>query len=212
MKKNNQRGNKHMKKIFFILVGIFFLNFVCSMENLGTFPQYSCVNLKQSCANCSYVNLTTIDNPNSNQIIIGGYMTKRDTQYNYTYCGFEKTGTYIINGFADPEGVKKIWNYELKITSSGEDDISILENSLVIFLVFLALIFLILGVKLNQIIFGFIASILFILAGMRVMIYGFSNVSNLYTQGAALTLLGIGIIIMFVSAFEWINWGGDTEE
>jgi ABC-type transport system involved in cytochrome c biogenesis permease subunit len=67
--------------------------------------------------------------------------------------------------------------------------------------------------------FGFIGSIMFLLIGVYTMIYGFDNVNNLYTQGAAIVFLGMGILFMFLSALEWVmdtddedTFGGEEEE
>jgi hypothetical protein len=45
---------------------------------------------------------------------------------------------------------------------------------------------------------------MFLLGGIYTMIYGFNNVTNLYTRGVAITLIGIGVAFMISSAYEWV--------
>ena len=42
------------------------------------------------------------------------------------------------------------------------------------------------------------------------MIYGFDNVTDIYTRGVGLTFIGMGFIFMFTSAYEWLYADGDN--
>lgn len=95
-------------------------------------------------------------------------------------------------------------SFELKITPTGRSNVSILDNSILIILVALSLIFLILALVFKVPVLGFISSILWILSGIYTMIYGFSDLADLYTRGVGITLIGVGFIIMFDSVYEWI--------
>jgi hypothetical protein len=90
------------------------------LQTYGTFEKNKCISLIQICGNCTFVNITSIVYPNStiktNQIA----MTKTGTYYNYTFCETNLTGTYIVNGFGDENGINTIWNYEFYITYQGK--------------------------------------------------------------------------------------------
>jgi hypothetical protein len=52
---------------------------------------------------------------------------------------------------------------------------------------------------------GFISSVVFLILGVYLMIYGFDGITNLYTQTAGISVLGLGIITMFSAAYEWFT-------
>ena len=94
-----------------------------------------------------------------------------------------------------------------EVTSTGLDPKSILNNSTMIIMLALAIILLITGAATNFPSIGFIGSILLILVGIYTMIYGLNDVVSLYTQAVALVEIGLGIIFMIISAYEWLPLG-----
>lgn len=108
------------------------------IQTLGNFKQSDCVNLKQVCSNCSYVNITSIIYPNSTQANGEVAMTKVGTDYNYTFCKTTNLGTYIVNGKGDLNGVDNVWSYDFNITGNGKE----LPNGsvIVLFILFFLLI------------------------------------------------------------------------
>jgi len=95
-----------------------------------------------------------------------------------------------------------------KVTPTGKDENSILNSSILLILGLVGVGLIILGLVKNLPWFGFIGSIMFILLGIYTMIYGFNNTTDLYTQGVAITFIGIGFIFMLTSAYEQV-WGED---
>jgi hypothetical protein len=47
-------------------------------------------------------------------------MTKQGTLFNRTFCGTNLTGTYLVTGNNDPNGVRNVWDYNFYITPNGE--------------------------------------------------------------------------------------------
>lgn len=174
------------------------------IQSLGNFKQNECVNLIQTCGNCTYVNITSVLYPNSSQVLGETEMTKSGTRYNYTFCSTSVLGTYIVNGVGDSNGVNTIWNYNFFVTTTGVNRESILNNSIFIFLTLIGILLVIAGANMGIPWFGFIGSIMFLFSGIYTMIYGFDNITNLYTQGVSITLIGLGLIFMFSSAYEWV--------
>jgi len=201
-----------MKKLILLLMFvILFSSFASAVEDLGTFKQHDCVKLKQLCSNCSYVNITSVIYPNSSEAMGEVVMTKSGTDYNHTFCNSSATGTYIVNGFGDDDGEDQVFAYTFQINPSGEKNFSVLDNSMFLMFMGFGLVILILGLTLSNKWFGFISSVIFILSGVQTMIYGFNGVQNMYTQGFAMTLIGLGFLIMFASAYEFVSWGGEEE-
>ena len=128
--------------------------------------------------------------------------------FNYTTT-FTQTGIYKVQMFCY-DGTYSYSNEGFyDITPTGKIQTSILENPILLILGILGLGLVVLGSTKGIPWFGFIGSIMFLLLGIYTMIYGFNNTTDLYTQGVSITLLGIGIIFMFASAYEWLYDGGE---
>ncbi len=206
-----------MKKIYLTLILVmFFISFAsASISDLGTFKQNGCINLPQTCPACTYNNISRITvSPDSIEVLNDDVTMQKDgTFYNYTFCSTSYIGKYTVDGYGDLGGGPKInWNYYFTISPSGIIQGSIFENSVLIFMVIFSLMFMGLGIYFRIPSLGFMGSILMLLSGVYTMIYGFNNMADLYTRSVAGTLLGLGMIVMIVSAYEWMPWGGGDSE
>ena len=109
--------NKLMLGMIFLMA---ILPMVSATDTLGTFKQNDCVNLIQTCSNCTEVNITNLVYPNSSIALNDVTMTKVGTAYNYTYCGTSIVGTYFVSGTGDLDGLDTVWTYTFEITPNGE--------------------------------------------------------------------------------------------
>ena len=168
------------------------------------------IDLMQTCSNCTSINITSVLYPNSTIMIENVNMTKDGTKYNYTLSGSYITipGQYIVNGVGDLNGEDTVWSYIFNVNPTGRIETSILENPMLIILGLIGLALVIFGAAKGIPWFGFIGSIMFLLLGVYTMIYGFNNITSMYTRGVSITILGMGIIFMFASAYEWL-YGGE---
>src|SRR3990167_9658863 len=82
------------KILLSLILSIFLISFAsAAISNLGTFKQGTCVDLLQTCAFCTYNNITSVVYPNSTNAISGEIpMTKIGTSYNYTFCNTTALG------------------------------------------------------------------------------------------------------------------------
>lgn len=103
----------------------------------GNFELNSCVQLKQTCANCTYVSVTRVAYPNSS-IDFSNYinMTKTASTYYHDYCNTSLVGTYIVDWEADPNGITTVGNYDFFVGEPSGDNIKIF-----IYLIFIILTF-----------------------------------------------------------------------
>lgn len=196
---------KESKKGVITLVALIFLilqmSSILAIPTLGVFKVNTCVELKQTCANCSYVNLTTIIFPDSSTVTINDVMTKSGSGFNYTFCNNTQLGNYIVNGIGDPQGVQTIFAYDYSITTTGNS----YPYAIPLFIglgAFILLIFAF-GMKNNYI--AFISATLFIVLGIYLMVYGLSIISDFYTQTLSYVSLGIGLLLLLASAYSAIN-------
>jgi len=109
-----------MKKIILIIILICMINLASAqIQTLGTFKQGDCVELKQTCANCTFNNITSVLYPNSSQALGNNPMTKLGTEYNYSCSPSADIGQYIVNGVGDVDGLDTVWAYDYMITFDG---------------------------------------------------------------------------------------------
>jgi hypothetical protein len=113
-------GVLEMRKILMLLLMGIFLISLASAESIGTWKQGDCVQLIQTCADCTYVKISSVINPDSTIALGLVDMQKDGTFYNYTFCNTANLGTYNVNGYGDEEGVDQTFAYTFEITPSGQ--------------------------------------------------------------------------------------------
>lgn len=120
---------------------------IATETQMGVYKKGDCIELIQLCGDCSYNNITSIQYPNETKIILDVSMTKRGTEYNYTYCFPELNGRFNINGVGDLDGEDTVWAYTLTLTPNGEEPTTpkLLFHYGEIFILFVFLIASILG-------------------------------------------------------------------
>lgn len=186
---------------------LLFLPLVSSQEqqSLGTFKQNACVELKQTCANCTQVNITRISAPNSSLALSTPVvMTRSDTTYNYTFCKNYALGDYIVDWKANPDGTFTCstctGNYDYTITTTGFD-LPIAFQFLFIGVIFAILT---LGVAKRDITITLLATFGMYFIGLWMLFYGFNIYKNLYTEAFSFITLGIAGYLSIVMAHEYI--------
>jgi len=179
-------------------------------ESIGTFKQGECMNIIQTCSTCTYVNLSRVLYPNSGPALGEVKMTKTGTYYNYTFCNTGYLGVYSVNGHGDLDGREEVFAYTFSITPAGGA-----ENNTTIFIILsvIAIVLLLLSFIFHNYIFSVIAGFAFLGTGVYGMIYGFGDITNLYTRIIAYIIIALGGIITIVSALDLLkesSEGGDS--
>jgi hypothetical protein len=104
----------------FLVIGVGLIGSLSAeVQTLGVFKIGDCVRLVQSCANCTYNEITSIQYPNSTLLSLNVLMNKNGTFYDYTFCEVNANGNYIVNGIGNPDGIDTIWAYNFEVTPSG---------------------------------------------------------------------------------------------
>lgn len=100
-----------MKKeviIFILLLFLFplFLNLAkAEVQNLGTFKTGECVVLKQTCANCTSINLTLSIPPNQTTYLVNISMNRvSQNLWTYPFCNTSINGQYVYDTVGDLNG------------------------------------------------------------------------------------------------------------
>jgi len=190
-----------------LLVGILLISLGgASQEKLGTFKQNDCIQLKQSCADCTYVNFTKVSYPNSSQALGEVEAEQNGISFNYTFCNTTENGLYIVEGFGDVGGDKTVFIYDFEITKTGLDfdtKESIVSIGLIFGLIAVSVFFIIFsrttespGVKLFFNLLSYLMMFLSIGAGYVMLQSIQSNMEGI-SDVALYTMAIVFIIIMF---------------
>lgn len=190
-----------MKKLLlFLIIGIFLISFVtASISDLGTFKQGSCINIPQTCPDCTYNNISKITMDGESNTVLGEVvMQKDDTYYNYTFCNTTLVGEYTINGYGDEGGTKDTWEYKFKITPSGNSSNEVL---------YIVLILIIYGITFvgffgkNEII-TLLGSLAMIWLGIYLINEGIIIYRDWITNGIAYLTIGLAAYFGFMAGYS----------
>ena len=190
-----------MKKILILIIGIFLITLVSADGNLGIFKQNECIPLYQYCDDCTYVNLTVVQYPDGTIGNINTAMTKNDVDYNYTFCSTGNLGIHYYTVKGDKGGSVNTERMSFEITTTGR----IAEIKIAIFMLLISLVVFIFALYSTNYAIGFISGILFLLTGIYLIVYGFGDVANMYTQAMAYIVISFGLFIMLIAGWEWIE-------
>jgi hypothetical protein len=198
--------------IFLALTILISMSMVSATGELETIPtlepvtQGHSVELPQGGTNgtaaWSYCNISTIVDPDHNTIVHDVVRTATGTSFIYVLPGSNtsKLGTYTVTGYCG-DGINKIsFNYKFPVTTTGRDN----SISLWIMMVLLAfgIILFIIAFAVDNIYIAFLSSVIWVVAGILIYVYGFGNLSDMYTRAISMVTLAIGLIIFFASSFH----------
>jgi len=112
-----------MKKIFVIfLLSILLFNSVIALDSIGTFKQTDCVRIPQTCATCTYINISSISYPNSTIAVNNTAMTSwGNGEYFYNFCNTSDTGRYDVRGKGDKGGTDTSFATYFIISPNGKE-------------------------------------------------------------------------------------------
>jgi len=118
------------KLILTLIVSMFLISLVSANQiaTLGTFKQNECIELKQSCADCSYVNFSRVSYPDG-------------TRAMNEFCNTDQLGTYIVEGIGDVEGTDTVFAYDFEVSHTGKELTSAKATSYAIIIIISVLIF-----------------------------------------------------------------------
>lgn len=206
-----------MKKLILFLMIIFSLQLISSSQSsIGTYEIGSCIDLPQTCSNCTFNNITTIIRPNGTDEI-NNVMTKDETHYNYTYCNTETLGNYFVNGIGDDDGITTVWVYSFEVTTTGFRGIQSGEGTLLSLvlggLLVVSILFFITTLKVPtvglKVIFGGLSAlfififVLFSLVSVSDLLSGYPNLLEGYT-----TVLMVIRVLVFIGVLTLVLFGG----
>lgn len=112
------------KAVLFLLVLLFLGSFATADDTFFEIPplkQNTCGQLVQTCANCTFVNVTSVQFPNRTIQYLVKTMSKNATTYNLTFCNTNSLGAYIYDTVGDPDGIAAQESVQFKVTRTGDE-------------------------------------------------------------------------------------------
>lgn len=186
---------------------------LASQDNLGVFQKDSCVEIKQTCSSCSYVNLS-ISYPNSTRAITNDDMASAGGgTWTYEYCNTLQVGRYEVTGEGDIDGTAESFATYFDITLSGADPNASnpFVSLIIIGLIFgIACVFLYLSSTLQQPgpkIFFLLGSFVFLIGSLAISyVVAFdSNLTENINSTITIMLYAFGLIFFVMFAYVMIN-------
>jgi hypothetical protein len=156
------------KLLLIMLLGLFLLSFTSA--SLGVFQQNSCIDIK-TILNTSAVTISSLNYPNTSNILGITSMTKNGLNFNYTFCNTSTLGTYTYS-YNDSEG--NIYVNDFLITSSGTSQSTSQGIGSMVFLglmIILMITFGFIGYRLSKSEYWWVLGIFFMFLSALLLIY-----------------------------------------
>lgn len=204
MKKDNKAKNFYLA-LLSAFIFLFVISFTSAFgfdekQSMGVFGQGQ-ADIIQTCDNCTYVNITSIYFPQEKRFLLKEetIMNKSGTLYNYTHNFINQTGTYVVTGHGDVDGVDTSWVATFQI---GTD----LSVGVFFILLLIPLIIAATGLYVKNEYFA-------ILGGMALgflAIFTFNNGITVYrswvTDGFSLFIAALGLFFIAMGLDEALNF------
>jgi len=196
--------------LFLSILLVMSITIVSATEtNIGTKKLNDCIDLIQTCADCSYVNFSSTTMPNGTRNITEVSATKEGISFTYYNCNAtNQLGTWLIDGHGDIGGSDKIFTYTYDVTTTGNptpEGMPMFQMGLIIVIFGIACFMLYLSSSMNEIafkIFFLLTSLVFLMASMltawMVSMDGNVSIATNTTTLALVSVLGSILFIIFI--------------
>jgi len=195
--------------VVLMLLFITMLSTVSATETtIGTKQSDTCIDLIQTCADCTYVNFTSYTMPNGTRVIVEWASTKVGTSFTYNSCNItSQLGIWFVDGHGDIGGTDTIFSYTYDVTPTGNptpEGMPMFQMGVIIIIFGVSCFFLYLSSAMGEPafkIFFLVVSLVFLMATMitAYMVSMDGNVvaaTNSTTLGL-ITVLGMILFIIF---------------
>jgi hypothetical protein len=134
-------------------------------------------------------------------------MTNKISYHNYTF-NTKINGIYKADMTCTDATGNGAESFFFRVTPTGD------ERGIALFLIILlsGVVLLIFASFTGVEYLAFIGGILFVLSGIYSVIYGISNLSNVYTSGLGVVLSALGVFFMVISSLRLIEQVEDEKE
>lgn len=188
-----------------LFLSLFNLNLVSALDDLGTYKQNSCIRVAQTCASCTYVNISSISNSYNNDTKVSNVeMTSfGNGEWFYNFCDTDEIGRYDVRGKGDLEGTDTSFATYFEITPSGFQ--GTLGFYIVLILVCAGVI--ILGFSIGEAWFVVLGVLALVMLGIYSINYGVAGFRDMFmTWAIGLFEIAVGSILSIGSAIQKLDF------
>jgi len=138
-----------MKKLFIFIVSLIILASLVSSLGIAELPVVrsgNCFTVQQSCSNCSYVKITTVQYPNGTMELLDYSMTNfvGSSWGNSSFCNSQLTGEYIFGTEGDPNGILTSQPISILVNYQGKA-YEVIDGLIYIGVIFILIVIFIIG-------------------------------------------------------------------
>jgi hypothetical protein len=177
--------------------------------DIGTKKLGDCIDLIQTCADCTYVNFTSYTRPNGTRVVNEWAGVKNGVSFTYHSCNItDQLGEWWIDGHGNMQGTDTVFAYPYWVTTTGNptpDGMPMFQMGILIIVFGISCFLLYLSSQMNEVgfkIFFLIASLIFLAATMltayMVSMDGNVPVATNTTTLSLFVVLGMVIVIIFI--------------
>lgn len=196
--------NKNIILFGLITFALLSSSLVSALDDLGTFKQNTCVRVAQTCASCTYVNISSISNSYNNDTLISNVeMTSfGNGEWYYNFCSTGVIGRYDVRGKGDLDGTATSFATYFEITPSG------FQGTLGFYIVLICICagVIILGFGIGEAWFVVLGGFALIVVGVYSINSGVAGFRDMFvTWAIGIFEISIGAILSIGSAIEKIE-------
>ena len=191
------------KQILIICFSLLLILFFSNVQAVKISPikQGKTARLVQVCDNCTFVNITTIQYPDSTLLSVNKAMTKNGANYNYSFTGTGSIGDYSYTTCGNPDGVFTCETANFLVSASGFD--GMLGLSIVIMFLTYAIAFIGFFGKNEWV--TILGGLAMITLGLFTLNNGIDIFRNTMTEAISFTTIGLGAFFSIFTAIEVVN-------
>jgi len=208
LKKEVSRNTmKHFAVFTLLLFSILFVS--ASVDDIGTKKTDDCIDLIQTCADCTYTNFTSYTMPNGTRTVVNWAATKSGTTFTYNNCNITSAvGRWYVDGVGDIGGIDTIFTYYYDVTNTGNptpEGMPMFQMGVLIIIFGTACFLLFISMQLGEVgpkIFFLVLSFIFLSATMlsayMISMDGNVSLATNTTTLSLVTVLGMVLVIIFL--------------
>jgi len=195
--------------IMLLIVTSCFLVEGATATDIGTKKLDDCIDLIQTCADCTYVNFSSYTMPNGTRVVEEWSGVKSGITFTYNNCNItNQLDEWWIDGHGDVDGTDTVFTYSYDVTTTGNptpNGMPTFQAGLIFIIFGVACFLLVLSSQMEEIafkIFFLVGSLIFLIATMLTA-YMVSMDGNVAAATNATTLglvfvLSMILIIVFI--------------
>jgi len=190
-----------MKKLL-VLLCLLMITSVSALDDLGDYKIFSCVNIRQTCATCSYVNIS-ISYPNSTIVYSDVAMSEQGAGlWTYEFCNTSTLGRYDVLGKGDLDSTDTSFATYFNITPSGFK----INTSYYFLILIISGGILALGFSIKDGWVVVLGSFGLVFIGLFTLLYGIDGLRDpVYTWGSSIITLALGGYFGIRASLDKIN-------